>query len=100
MTYEPSDPTIDSQIVSLQESGADTFFNICTAKFAAQAIRKLVAVNWRPTHYLNSTAASISATLVPAGVENSVGIVTSIYLKDINDPEFANADDGKWYLDS
>jgi branched-chain amino acid transport system substrate-binding protein len=99
VTYEPSDPTIDSQIVTLQSSGADVFSNVATSKFAAQAIRKVADINWKPTHFLNSTAASIAATLVPAGVEKSVGLITSIYIKDINDPAYADAADVKYYLD-
>jgi branched-chain amino acid transport system substrate-binding protein len=99
VTYEPADPTIDSQIVSLQSSGANVFFNIATAKFAAQAIRKLADINWRPTHFLNSTATSIAATLTPAGLEKSVGLITLVYIKDINDPAYAGAADVKFYLD-
>jgi branched-chain amino acid transport system substrate-binding protein len=99
VTYEPSDPTIDSQIVTLQSSGADVFFNIATSKFAAQAIRKVADIDWRPTHFLNSTAGSIAATLAPAGLDKSVGLITSIYIKDINDPAYAGAPDVKFYLD-
>jgi branched-chain amino acid transport system substrate-binding protein len=99
VTYEPSDPTIDSQIVTLQSSGADAFFNIATSKFAAQAIRKVADIDWRPTHFLNSTAGSIAATLAPAGLEKSVGLITSIYIKDINDPAYAGAPDVKFYLE-
>jgi branched-chain amino acid transport system substrate-binding protein len=99
VTYEPSDPTIDSQIVSLQSSGATVFFNIATSKFAAQAIRKVADINWHPTHFLNSTASSIAATLVPAGLDKSVGLITSAYIKDINDPAYADAPDVKFYLD-
>jgi branched-chain amino acid transport system substrate-binding protein len=99
VTYEPSDPTIDSQIVTLQSSGADVFFNIATSKFAAQAIRKVADINWKPTHFLNSTAASIAATIIPAGAEKSIGLITSVYIKDINDPAYADAADVKYYLD-
>jgi branched-chain amino acid transport system substrate-binding protein len=99
VTYEPSDPTIDSQIVTLQSSGADVFFNIATSKFAAQAIRKVADINWKPTHFLNSTASSIAATIIPAGPEKSIGLITSVYIKDINDPAYADAADVKYYLD-
>lgn len=99
VTYEPSDPTIDSQIVTLQSSGADVFFNIATSKFAAQAIRKVADINWKPTHFLNSTASSIAATIIPAGPEKSIGLITSVYIKDINDPAYADAPDVKYYLD-
>ncbi len=99
VTYEPTDPTIDLQIVTLQNSGATVFFDVGTSKFAAQAIRKLHDIGWQPTHFMNSTASSIAATLVPAGVDKSVGIITSIYLKDINDPIFADAADVRFYLE-
>jgi branched-chain amino acid transport system substrate-binding protein len=99
VTYEPSDPTIDSQIVTLQSSGADVFFNIATSKFAAQAIRKVADINWKPTHFLNSTASSIAATIIPAGPDKAVGLITSVYIKDINDPAYADAADVKYYLD-
>jgi branched-chain amino acid transport system substrate-binding protein len=99
VTYEPSDPTIDSQIVTLQGSGATVFFNIATSKFAAQAIRKLADINWRPTHFLNSTANSIAATMIPAGLDKSIGLITSVYIKDINDPAYVDSADVKFYLD-
>ena len=99
VTYETSDATIDSQVVTLQGSGATVLFNIGTSKFAAQVIRKLNDIGWQPTHFLNSTANSIAATLVPAGLEKSVGLITSVYIKDINDPAYAEAADVKFYLD-
>jgi branched-chain amino acid transport system substrate-binding protein len=99
VTYETSDATMDSQVVTLQSSGADVFFNIATSKFAAQIIRKLADMNWHPTHFLNSTANSIAATLVPAGLDKSVGLISSVYIKDINDPAYAGAEDVKFYLD-
>ena len=98
VTYEPSDPTIDSQIVSLQASGANVFFNIATSKFAAQAIRKVADIDWKPTHFLNSTAGSIAATLTPAGLDKSTGLISSVYIKDINDPAYADAPDVKFFL--
>lgn len=99
VTYETSDATIDSQVVTLQSTGATVLFNIGTSKFAAQVIRKLNDIGWQPTHFLNSTANSIAATLVPAGLEKSVGLITSVYIKDINDPAYAEAADVKFYLD-
>jgi ABC-type branched-subunit amino acid transport system substrate-binding protein len=98
VTYEPSDPTIDSQIVTLQSSGANVFFNIATSKFAAQAIRKVADIDWKPTHFLNSTAGSIAATLTPAGLDKSTGLISSVYIKDINDPAYADAPDVKFFL--
>jgi branched-chain amino acid transport system substrate-binding protein len=89
-TYEVTDPTIDSQIVSLAHSGADVLVNISIPKFAAQAIKKMAAIGWKPVHLLNDVAASLKATYTPAGVENSKGIISVDYYKDPNDPEWAN----------
>jgi ABC-type branched-subunit amino acid transport system substrate-binding protein len=90
VTYEVTDPTVDSQIVTLQSSGADTFFNITTPKFAAQAIRKVADIGWKPTHYLNQVSISIGSVLKPAGLDKSVGLISSEYTKDPTDPKFAN----------
>jgi branched-chain amino acid transport system substrate-binding protein len=89
-SYEVSDPTVDSQIVSLKGSGADIFVNIATPKFAALAIRKVYDVGWKPVHYLNNVGASIGSVLTPAGLEKSVGLFTTAYLKDSNDAQWAN----------
>jgi ABC-type branched-subunit amino acid transport system substrate-binding protein len=70
------DPTVDSQIVQLQSSGADVFFNVTTPKFAAQAIRKAFDIGWKPVQYLNNVSASKATVLIPAGLEKSVGIIT------------------------
>ncbi len=88
VTYEATDPTIDSQIVSLQGSGADVLFDNTTPKFAAQAIRKVYDVGWKPTHFLMSVATSVSAVMQPAGFEKGQGIITAQYLKDPNDPQW------------
>ena len=85
-SYETSDPTVDSQIVQLQASGANAFFNITTPKFAAMAIRKAYDIGWKPVQYLNSVSASIGSVLTPAGLEKSVGIISVEYLKDPLDP--------------
>jgi len=87
-TYETTDPTLDSQIVTLQSSGADVLFDNTTPKFAAQAIRKVYDVGWRPLHFLMSVATSVSAVMEPAGFEKGQGIVTAAYLKDPNDPQW------------
>jgi branched-chain amino acid transport system substrate-binding protein len=84
--YEVSDTTVDSQIVNLKASGADVFYNVATPKFAAQAIRKTAEVGWKPTHLLNGVSANIGAVLKPAGLENSVGILSAAYFKDQTDP--------------
>jgi len=89
MPYEPADPTVDSQIVRLKASGADIFINITTPKFAAQAIKKVAELGWKPLHILNNVSASIGSVLRPAGFENARGIITTTYLKDPTDPALA-----------
>ena len=84
-SYEVSEPTVDSQIVQLQSSGANVFFNITTPKFAAQAIRKAYDIGWKPVHYLNNVSTSVGSVLTPAGLEKSVGLITTAYLKDPTD---------------
>jgi branched-chain amino acid transport system substrate-binding protein len=84
--YETSDPTVDSQIVNLKASGADVFFNVTTPKFAAQAIKKAAEIGWKPVHLLNNVSQSIGGVLKPAGIENSIGILSTYYLKDSTDP--------------
>ena len=86
-TYEVSDPTVDSQIVSLQASGANVFYDVSGPKFAAQAIRKVYDIGWRPLHLLNSVSGSVGAVLRPAGFERAEGIVTATYVKDPTDPQ-------------
>ena len=86
LTYETTDPTIDSQMTQLQSSGADTFFNITTPKFAAMAIRKAHELGWKPTQFLNNVSASVGSVLKPAGFDAAQGIISTGYLKDANDP--------------
>jgi branched-chain amino acid transport system substrate-binding protein len=88
--YESSDPTIDSQIVSFKAAGADVIFNECTPKFAAQAIRKIGELGWKPQIILPTVSNSVGAVLIPAGLENSIGIITGSYLKDPSDPHWAD----------
>jgi branched-chain amino acid transport system substrate-binding protein len=90
MPYEASDTTVDSQILNLHASGADVFYNVATPKFAAQAIRKVAEIGWKPIHLLNSVSANIGAVLKPAGLENSLGILSAAYLKDQTDPGLKN----------
>jgi branched-chain amino acid transport system substrate-binding protein len=89
-TYDPPDPTVDSQIVSLYGSGADIFINISTAKFAAMAIRKVYEIGWRPLQFLTATSNSVAAVLVPAGLERAKGVISTSYLKDPTDPQWQN----------
>jgi branched-chain amino acid transport system substrate-binding protein len=88
VSYEVTDPTVDSQIVTLKGTGADVFFNITTPKFAAQAIKKMAEIGWKPTHYLNNVSASVGSVLTPAGLDNSKDIITAQYIKDPTDPQF------------
>jgi branched-chain amino acid transport system substrate-binding protein len=97
-SYETSDPTVDSQIVQLQASGANVFFNITTPKFAAMAIRKAYDIGWKPVQYVNNVSASIAAVLAPAGLEKSVGVISTQYLKDASDKRWENDKGLKdWY---
>jgi branched-chain amino acid transport system substrate-binding protein len=89
-SYETTEPTIDSHIVKLKAAGADIFFDVATPKFAAQAIRKINEIGWKPVHFLNNVSASIGAVMKPAGFDNSQGIISSIYLKDPTDPQWKN----------
>ncbi|MDA1101836.1 MAG: ABC transporter substrate-binding protein [Proteobacteria bacterium] len=96
-SYEATDPTVDSQIVSLANSGADVFVNISIPKFAAQAIKKMDAIGWKPAHLLNDVAASIASTYKPAGVEKAKGIISVDFYKDPNDPEWKDdAETNAW----
>ena len=97
-SYETSDPTVDSQIVQLQASGANVFFNITTPKFAAQAIRKAYDIGWKPVQYLNNVSASIGSVLTPAGLDKSTGVISIQYLKDSTDPTWKDDKAMKdWY---
>ncbi|MSP75767.1 MAG: branched-chain amino acid ABC transporter substrate-binding protein [Rhodospirillaceae bacterium] len=97
VSYETTDPTVDSQIIQLKDSGANTFFNIAIPKFAAQAIRKAADIGWKPAHYLNNVASSVASTMKPAGFENCQGIYTAQYLMDPTDKQWDdNADMKMW----
>jgi ABC-type branched-subunit amino acid transport system substrate-binding protein len=85
-TYEVTDPTIDSQLLSMKGSGADAFINISTPKFAAMAIKRAAENGWKPAQYLVSVSTSVSSVLKPAGFENAQGVVSSAYLRDPSDP--------------
>jgi ABC-type branched-subunit amino acid transport system substrate-binding protein len=95
--YETSDPTVDSQIVSLKSSGADLFFNFSISKFAAQAIRKAAEIGWKPVQLLDP-ASTIAGTLRPAGLENCQGIISTFWLKDPTNPTWKNDPDYKAWL--
>ena len=89
-SYEVTDPTVDSQVVNLKNSGATVFFNATAPKFAAQAIKKAHDLGWKPVHVLASVSASVQSVLKPAGVEASRGILSAQYLKDVTDPQWKN----------
>ena len=98
LSYEVTDPAIDSQIVTLQASGADTFLNATTPKFAAQAIRKAYDIGWKPLHFLNNVSISVGSVLQPAGLEKSIGVVTADYRKDASDPRWKDDPGYKQWL--
>jgi branched-chain amino acid transport system substrate-binding protein len=87
-SYETTDPTIDSQVVDMKAKGVDVFVNTAIPKFAAQAIKKAAAIEWKPLHILSSIGNSVGATLKPAGLEHCKGIVSDFYLKDPTDPRW------------
>ena len=93
VSYEVTDPTVDSQIIQLKNSGATVFFNDAAPKAAAQAIRKVADLGWKPAHYLTNVSASVTSVLKPAGFDASQGIITAAYLKDPTDPQWATAPD-------
>ncbi len=87
-TYETTDAIVDSQIVALRASGAEVLFTGAIPKFAAQAIRKVYDIGWKPTHFLASVANSVGAVMRPAGLEKGVGIISAAYVKDPTDPQW------------
>lgn len=89
-SYELTDPTVDSQIIGLQSSGADTLMNFSTPKFAAMSIRKVSQLGWKPTHFMSYVSASVGSVLTPAGLDKSVGLISTAYTKDPTDPQWAN----------
>lgn len=96
-SYETSDPSVDAQMAKLKASGADVFFNVTTPKFAAQAIKKNAEMGWKPVHYLNSVSSSAGSVMIPAGAENGVGVISSFYLMDPTDPQWADNEGFKKY---
>lgn len=90
VSYEITDPTVDSQIVQLQASGADVLYDASTPKFSAMAIRKVADLDWHPLHIIDSNGALVKPALESAGFKNSVGVVTAAYLKDPTDPQWEN----------
>jgi branched-chain amino acid transport system substrate-binding protein len=97
--YETSEPSIDGHIVKLKASGADVFISITTPKFAAQAIKKLAEMNWTPLHIVSNVSSSVGGVLMPAGFENSQGILSANYAKDASDPQWDNDAGMKKFLE-
>jgi len=98
VTYEVTDPTVDSQVIQLKDSGANVFFNIATPKFAAQAMRKAGDIAWKPVQYLNNVSSSVASTMKPAGFENGQGVVTAQYLMDPTDKQWDSHEDMKAWV--
>jgi branched-chain amino acid transport system substrate-binding protein len=97
-SYETTDPTVDSQVVALQGSGADALLTAAIPKFAAQAIRKAYDIGWKPTHFLTSVANSVGTVMKPAGLEKGVGIISATYVKDPTDPQWQDTPEYKDWL--
>ena len=87
-SYETSEPTIDNHVVKLKASGADVFLSITTPKFAAQAIKKLAEIEWKPLHIVSNVSASVGSVIKPAGFENAQGILSAAYAKDGADAQW------------
>jgi ABC-type branched-subunit amino acid transport system substrate-binding protein len=98
-SYETTEPSIDGHIVKLKSTDANVFFNVTTPKFAAQAIKKMSEIGWKPLHLLNNVSSSIGAVMKPAGFENGQDIISAAYLKDAADPQWDNDAGMKGFLD-
>lgn len=99
LSYEPTDPTIDSQMATLAATGADVFFNVTAGRAATQSITSLANTQWRPVHLMNGPWAEIESVFKPAGVEKAKGIITFGYMKSVGDPALANDPGVREYLD-
>jgi branched-chain amino acid transport system substrate-binding protein len=99
VSYELSDPTVASQIISLKNSGADTLMEFATPKFAAQAVRKVAELEWKPLQFVASPANSVKAMIEPAGVENAQGIYSTQFTKQAGDPAWSDDPEVKEYVD-
>jgi branched-chain amino acid transport system substrate-binding protein len=97
-TYETTDPTVDSQVVALQGTGADVLVTAAISKFASQAIRKIYDIGWRPTHFLTNVSTSVGTVMRPAGPDKAIGIISTAYLKDPTDPQWQDTPEYKTWL--
>ena len=98
VTYETTDPTVDSQVIQLKDTGANVFFVIAIPKFAAQAMRKAGDIGWKPAIYLNNVSSSVASAMKPAGFENVQGVITALYLMDPTDKQFDSHPDMKSWV--
>jgi branched-chain amino acid transport system substrate-binding protein len=89
-SYETTEPSIDDHIVKLKAAGVDVFISITTPKFAAQAIKKLAEIDWKPMHIVSNVSASVGGVIKPAGFENAQGMLSAAYAKDGADPQWDN----------
>jgi ABC-type branched-subunit amino acid transport system substrate-binding protein len=97
-SYETTEPSIDSHIVKLKGTGADVFVNVTTPKFAAQTIKKMAELEWKPMHLMTDVSISIGAVMKPAGFEASEGVLSAGYLKDASDPQWASDEGMKKFM--
>jgi branched-chain amino acid transport system substrate-binding protein len=98
-SYEVSEPTIENHLVKLKASGADILLSISTPKFAAQAIKKVGELGWKPMYFQSNVGASVASVMRPAGLENSQNVLSLAYVKEASDPQWANDEGMKKYLD-
>jgi branched-chain amino acid transport system substrate-binding protein len=92
-----TDPTVESQIIQLKDSGANVFFNVSAPRFAARVIRKAAEIDWKPVQYMTNVSASVASVLKPAGFENAQGIITAAYLKDPTDKKWTDDEEMKMW---
>jgi ABC-type branched-subunit amino acid transport system substrate-binding protein len=97
-SYETTDPTVDQQVVALQGSGADVLLTAATPKFAAQTVRKVFDIGWKPTHFLNSVGNSVGTVMKPAGLEKGVGTISASSVKDPTDTQWRDTPEFKEWL--
>ena len=97
-SYETTDPTVDQQVVALQGSGADVLLTAATPKFAAQTVRKVYDIGWRPTHFLNSVGNSVGTVMKPAGLEKGIGAISATSIMDPTDPQWQGTPGYKEWL--
>jgi branched-chain amino acid transport system substrate-binding protein len=97
-SYETTDATVDSQVAALQGSGANVLLTAAIQKFAAQAIRKVYDIGWKPTHFLTNVSISVGVVMQPAGLEKGIGVISAAYLKDPTDPQWQDTPEYKEWL--